>query len=107
MDFKEFAAKVMNDEESLKKLNAASDQAEVFSAAASLGFTGTEEEFKDGMDDLKNGKILDQEISKEDLQAVAGGGNRCAPSVCADTYKNGENCAMNDQCNHFLNFYPH
>lgn len=107
MRFEEFASKVMQDEESLMKINVASDQAEAYAVASSLGFSGTMEDFSAGLDDLRNGKILAQEISEEDLQAVAGGGPRCAPSVCADTYNPGENCNLDDECNHFLNFYPH
>lgn len=107
MGFEEFASKVMKDEESLKKINAASNQAEAHAVASSLGFSGTEEEFSAGLDDLRNGEILAQELSEEDLQAVAGARPRCAPSVCADTYNSGENCNLDDECNHFLNFYPH
>ena len=107
MKFEEFASKVMKDEESLKKINAASSPAEAYAVAGSLGFSGTAEEFSAGLEDFRNGKILAQELNAEDLQAVAGGGPRCAPSVCADTYNRGENCNLDDECNHFLNFYPH
>ena len=107
MNFKEFASKVMNDEQSLKKINEAADRSAAYASACELGFSGTEKEFEEGQNRLRKGEILDQEINKSDLLAVAGGGPRCAPSVCADTYNPGENCALDDECNHFLNFYPH
>ena len=49
-----------------------------------------------------------EKLSEADLAAVAGGGgNNAANYICADTYKDKENCWFNDGCDFTYNWYPY
>ena len=48
-------------------------------------------------------------LSAEDLAVVAGGGpdDNSAGYICADTYKDRENCWFDDGCDYTFNWYPY
>ena len=99
--------------EMLKEMKDADSEEEIrlfASAARETGYDTTDEEIREIMENAKAMQIhesdeaaeLVKKLSREDVDGVAGGKERPA---CKDTYKLGENCWWNDQCNKVINSY--
>ena len=103
-----FLEQTKTDQELVEKVRAAlvGGNAPSFAAAAAdLGFSFTDEEFQEASAELRQAE-LDQlegvELDDAELEQVAGGGDNYN---CSDTYREGENCWADDQCDRILNYY--
>lgn len=73
------------------------------SAASNLGFAFTEEEFAEASAELRQAdtdKLDGMQVDDEELEQVAGGREQCS-----DTYRWGENCYFDDQCDRIVHYY--
>ena len=83
------------------------EEASFSSVAAGLGFVFTEEELQEVSAKHRSKKLAELDVavmSDEELEQVAGGGDFYE---CRDTYRQGENCFNNDECDRIYHFYKH
>ena len=83
------------------------DQARILAAAArETGHDVSEEEMRSVLKELQmSGDAVAEEIREinlEEMDRVAGGGDH---PTCADTYKDDENCLIDDNCKKVINMY--
>lgn len=82
-------------------------EASFSSVAADLGFAFTEEELLEASAEHRSEKLAELDavaMDDQELEQVAGGGDRYE---CKDTYRQGENCFNNDECDRIYHFYKH
>ena len=100
--------------EMLKEMKDADSEEEIrlfASAARETGYDTTDEEIREILENAKAMQIQESDeaaeqvkkLSREDVDGVAGGKKH--DPRCKDTFKSGENCWWNDQCNKVVNFY--
>ena len=106
-----FLQKTRDDVEFVEKIRAAlmeessSEATNISIEAAGFGYDFTEEELLAVSAELRSNEFAEiegMEISDEELEQVAGGGDH---ADCSDTYRSGENCFHDDQCDMVYHFY--